>query len=255
MNKYGHCKICNRKTKLTFEHIPAKSAYNNEPLKLIKPDEYIRHITDPTRKIWDYSNLQYTQMQKGMGYYSLCEHCNNFTGSKYNPEYIKFVKIAIENLNKNNYTPNKFIELDVSNINLSRLIKQIITMFCSVSPNLTIKYPIIKKIILNEKYVIENLDNLGFRIGIYLLSNQIIGINGYFAYYQNNEIRSMSTIDFYPIGLVFEYSPKIEFEIPDITYFLQNKNVCNKTIKLPVYERNTLYPMDFRLKRDFDNYD
>jgi hypothetical protein len=80
----GRCRICGIQGKLTYEHVPAREAYNREPLKSYKLDQW-----------WELQAGQpasYRSEQRGAGEYALCESCNNNTGSWYVPELCVWVE-------------------------------------------------------------------------------------------------------------------------------------------------------------------
>lgn len=83
-NEFGKCSLCGKERKLTFEHIPPRSAFNNTP---IKPVNGIDVLKDNGRMPWDISGLKYENQQKGFGLYSLCQQCNNTTGRLYGNSY------------------------------------------------------------------------------------------------------------------------------------------------------------------------
>lgn len=80
----SRCRICGAHAKLTYEHIPPREAYNSEPLRSYKLDQWwALEAGEPAR---------YTSEQRGAGEYALCEACNNSTGSWYVPELARLVE-------------------------------------------------------------------------------------------------------------------------------------------------------------------
>ena len=84
---------------LTFEHLPPRKANNSNRAKAIVGDELTKHIAG-NDKPWDFSSCKYKDLQKGMGLYSLCQACNNNTGTNYADEYIKFANTIGYAINK-----------------------------------------------------------------------------------------------------------------------------------------------------------
>lgn len=84
----GKCALCGRDCELTFEHIPPRKAFNWIPEKTISGEQLICSLTDSNRMPWDFSGLKYQNDQKGMGAYTLCQTCNNNTGTWYGDEYV-----------------------------------------------------------------------------------------------------------------------------------------------------------------------
>ena len=82
----GHCRICGTYDKLSFEHVPPRSAFNDEPI-LFADVERLRAGGHPD----DYEKGAREQ-QKGAGAYTLCDRCNSTTGGWYAPAYMSFAK-------------------------------------------------------------------------------------------------------------------------------------------------------------------
>ena len=45
---------------------------------------------------WDTDGLKYSNLQQGMGKYSLCQECNNNTGAWYGDAYVFFARVVNE---------------------------------------------------------------------------------------------------------------------------------------------------------------
>lgn len=80
--QYGKCKLCGNFTKLTFEHVPPKSAFNDTPVKIVSGEDAISTLGDD-RLPWDFSDLHGRTQQRGKGGYYLCKSCNSITGAWY----------------------------------------------------------------------------------------------------------------------------------------------------------------------------
>jgi len=76
-NKFGHCCICGNYSKLSFEHVPPRSAFNDHPV-------FVADIKELIGK-WDgeIKNIKGKIHQLGSGDYTLCEKCNSDTGAWY----------------------------------------------------------------------------------------------------------------------------------------------------------------------------
>ena len=94
--KIGKCALCDKECELTFEHIPPRVAFNSTPAKPISEKELFDNKLDngEERVPWDIEGLHYQNQQKGMGMFSLCEDCNNNTGSWYGDSYVTFAHIV-----------------------------------------------------------------------------------------------------------------------------------------------------------------
>ena len=75
----GTCRICRRNTaELTFEHVPPRSAFNNEQTRVFGLDDWLRRGDD----LLAGGRIE----QRGAGDYTLCAQCNNNTGAWYGTE-------------------------------------------------------------------------------------------------------------------------------------------------------------------------
>ncbi len=111
--KNGRCHICGNVGELSFEHVPPEKAFNNKPIKMGR-------IIDIKLKI----------QQRGMGAYTLCEPCNNNTGSWYGTEFASFCHKGMSILKRSNGNPTLIYLFPLYPL---RVIKQIITMMFSAN--------------------------------------------------------------------------------------------------------------------------
>ena len=129
-NKYGQCHLCGDYGKLSYEHVPPKSAFNRNKV-LIAGGERIFQGS------FDLDKIRGIQLQRGMGGYTLCERCNNNTGRRYGPSYASWI-----------YQAYRYLQISSSATELQlpywvyplRVIKQILCMFFSINTNQFHKY-------------------------------------------------------------------------------------------------------------------
>lgn len=143
---HGVCCICGKDTKLTFEHIPPRAAFNHFGLKLYDYLDFI--LRDNTR---------YKQTQKGAGKYSLCSSCNNQTGEWYGSAYAEFARQGMHYYKMKTqglvYVPYTIYPL--------RVLKQIVSCFASVNgPLWCQQHPQIREFLLNpyERRFVSDID-------------------------------------------------------------------------------------------------
>src|SRR2546430_993545 len=78
--RVGTCRVCRRpNVKLTFEHVPPKSSFNEGRQEVFGLMDFLRRPFDGEMTGGEIE-------QRGAGEWSLCESCNNQTGSWYVPE-------------------------------------------------------------------------------------------------------------------------------------------------------------------------
>lgn len=78
-DEYGTCSICGKRARLTYEHIPPRSAFNSS-----------KQLMYDTRSFLLKGEKRFETQQRGAGLYSLCASCNNLTGKWYGAAYADF---------------------------------------------------------------------------------------------------------------------------------------------------------------------
>lgn len=260
MEKYiGKCALCRKECELTFEHIPPRKAFNWVPEKTISGEQLINSIAEKSRKPWDFSNLKYNNDQKGTGTYSLCQSCNNITGTWYGDDYVYFAKMFHHVMLKEKPTANQTVYVKAK-LKPLPIIKQVVSMFCSTNNFGDADTPIqsLRDFVLNKNSTAFPKDR--FKIGMYLFSGGIrrrcpytvrclTGPNGTF-------LETVSEIATYPLGFILYLDPPKDLVMPctDITHFC-DFNIdaeCSFEMRIPVYECNIIFPCDFRSKEEIN---
>lgn len=253
----GKCHICQKEAELTYEHIPPNKAFNWEPAKSIEGDEIMKLIADDDRMPWEVEGLKYKQKQRGMGMYSLCARCNNITGHFYGMEYIKFANtihmLFPEIIKKCKSKKNNVAGIEIIGMKPLLFAKQVLSMFCSICPNITEKDPYIIDLLTNKD--MKGLDPSKYRLSMFLLNQYKIGYSGIQAQCINGVgIKVLATIDAYPFGFVLEFDPKENMVLQelDITSFFNDydNKEYNMNFGLPILERNNIFSCDYRTKEE-----
>ena len=123
----GYCAICGKYTNLSFEHIPPEDALNNNCSKMYSIGEMIKKSKG--------EKARYTQQQRGTGKHSLCDKCNNNTGSWYVPAYNLIAKATAWVLqNREPLKHGDVLAFSTESFEPLAFVKQVITMFCSTIP-------------------------------------------------------------------------------------------------------------------------
>ena len=121
----GNCRLCTKFGKLTYEHVPPKVTFNkNTRYKVIDYMDYVKK-GDPFER-----TTKGKIEQGGIGFYSLCEACNNFLGTAYVPAYQLYLNSFIEFARKKDL--NAF-ELTMHEFTALKVLKQITSMFFSIN--------------------------------------------------------------------------------------------------------------------------
>jgi len=120
----GICRLCGAYKKLTFEHIPPRSAFNEQPLVL----QTLQNMLE---------GQSHTKFRRGLGEYSLCANCNNRTGAWYGKAFVDWVRQGLEWLSR--LPKGSSLELPYWVMPLN-VIKQIIVMALAMTPEATVSH-------------------------------------------------------------------------------------------------------------------
>ena len=258
-NHFGKCALCGKECELTFEHIPPRKAFNWIPEKTYSGDQLINTVAEVNRNTWDFSGLKYNNDQKGSGAYSLCQSCNNLTGTWYGDDYVTFAKNFHYMMEK--HKPNVGQSVYVkAKLKPLPIIKQVSSMFCSINNFGGTDAPIqgLREFVLDKESNAFPKDN--FRIGMYLFSG---GIRRRCPYTvrcimssQGPVIETISEIATYPLGFILYSDPPENLRMPytEITSFADFAYDEEYSLEMivPVYECNIMFPGDFRSKAEIE---
>lgn len=259
IQKRKKCHLCGKITELTYEHVPPRKAFNDHRVFLHWGKDVFGRENFP----WDFSGLKGNQRQRGVGWYTLCGKCNNNTGRWYAPAFIEFTYQGYQRykelLDTKRLVNRERIEIDFGKIYPLRVIKQIITMFFSINnPNLSFVHPELRTLVLNRDK--QGISSKRFGIYLYILIGDMARYIGIASILQSkntgNIIRVLSELSAPPFGYVFEIKPKGKEEYCDITFFANEfryEQKTNLSLKIPVYECNTYFPVDYRTKQEVMN--
>ena len=254
----GKCHLCGGITQLTFEHVPPKKAFNARPQRIYRGDELVKTIIHPSPP-WEFSGLKYTQKQRGMGEYTLCQRCNNNTGDWYATSFIDLVYQGarfVNNTGPDNLHNGDTHEVLFHEIFPLRVVKQVFTMFCSINnPEFAENHPDIRGFILNRS--VRGLDSTSYALLIHIGIGELVRNHGSAGIlnFESGQSRIISELSAPPFGFVLEFNPSEEVQ-------LQSNNIISLTnqfgydeqgdvhVKIPVRATNTMFPGDYRGKQE-----
>ena len=243
----GYCHICGQFGKLSYEHIPPQSAFNDKRIWVAHGRQLFEGKTT--------DSLKKQPQQKGAGGHTLCGKCNNDTGGWYARAYADLACQAMEILERAKGAPTLAYPFKIYQL---KAIKQIITMFFSVnSPNFRNEVPYLEKFVL-DRYTNGLPTNIrvyvGYSVGPNSRSSGKSGIlNGGGSSPQGYVV---SEIAFPPFVFVLTLdSPCPDPRLLDISFFAssgydEEKSFC---MSLPVLPINTAYPTDYRTQAEVEN--
>lgn len=244
---------------MTFEHIPPQKCFNSKPVKPVSGDVLIQAMADKKHNPWETKGLQYENQQRGFGRWSLCSDCNTKTGTWYGEDYAKFTRAIHSMIKEHEPKCNEYLEFDVLDAYPLRLVKQMISMICSINSDYynDVRITNLAKFVIDKDAV--GLNKQDYRIFLYLVHNSLVkqcpmtwlirGINN-----TQPIIDVVTELFAYPIGIVVCFNPRNDFDhfgvditsLCDIGY----KQQCKLSIKIPILESNILFPCDYRSKEE-----
>jgi hypothetical protein len=232
----GTCAICGKHGRLTAEHIPPRRAFNSFPLLAMKMDQAVEQTT---------GNLPWAvdRPVKDRHVYSLCERCNNRTGSWYGTDYCEFVKMAADS----EIPPDKQGNLTFEG-RPAAVAKEAMACLCStVGPGLAKRHTEIRRLILNNKY---RSSHPGFRLWLYLTVGEGGHQTGLATKINASTHQAQVVAEFshWPVGWVFSWQ---DTELPplcEITHWLDMEYGRRQvvTITVPRLWTVTGFPLDYR---------
>lgn len=237
---FGVCQICRKVGKLTFEHFPPKAAFNDRRYKLLLDEEVDLSKYDPRIEEKGYVK------QGGIGGYTLCEKCNNHTGTNYVPHYVEWIHKSMENFLRAGQNPSLILPNFIFPL---KVFKQIMAIFCSLYADLTIQHPGITPYILDttNRNFPKNL-----RVFTYYQApgNMYRYIPIAIIREPRRRLLEVSEISYPPLGYVLSLNGEVpNGELYEITYF--SKYASNHWVdlfhRIPV--RNVVIPqspLDYR---------
>ena len=245
-SKEGYCCICGNFEKLTFEHVPPKSAFNSSKIRFSNGEHLMKQIN-----IDDLDEIKTKESQKGAGAYTLCAKCNNLTGHWYGSAFVSWAYQAAHILKYSGFSPSLYYPFHILPL---RVIKQVVSMFCSVNgAGFTDKHPEIRKFLLNRDarglpksiriFVYYNISGRARTTGISAMINL------------GKDVKTLSEMSFFPFGfiMIFDDSPN-DMEIVDVTDFAKYgyNEFQSMNLRIPNHDIYTWFPGDFRNKKEVE---
>lgn len=249
----GKCALCRKDCyDLTFEHIPPRAAFNSTPARPVTGEGML----DDDRMPWDTTGLRYSNQQRGMGMFSLCQDCNNSTGSWYGDDYQIIAHVVASVLREK--TDPKYNGFGIRNVHPLRFIKQVISMFCSINNIDDDRMDALRKFVLDKNAV--GLDKSKYKLCMYLTMSNLMKYAPLSVVVRMGkstlEAMALSEVTAYPLGFVLYFDPTDTYHYDglDITHFA----TCNfddvADIQMPfcVYEMNDIFPTYYRSKKEIE---
>ncbi|QNA44516.1 hypothetical protein [Lacibacter sediminis] len=244
----GYCSLCGSFCELTFEHVPPRSAFNKKTRYKIVPFEKVLKSENILE-----ANFSAKIEQGGLGYYSLCNKCNNFLGLNYVKSYSAYSNSFIEFAKKTQFN---FFSLTMHDFEAAKVLKQIVSMFLSLNSwDFAKENPDLREYVLNPES--KNLPQK-IRVFSYLNSEGQIRTSTFsvIGNLKSSATILASEITFPPLGHVMT----IDFKghLPNHFELTEFKNVSHNELittdfnlyRLPTY---LPFPLDYRQKTEIED--
>lgn len=242
----GICHLCGCSGKLSFEHVPPASAFNNQ--KVITPD---------AKRVFELQDLDKLKTlvgrvsQRGQGGYTLCERCNSFTGHCYGSNYANWVYQGAGYLQRLNGAKTRLAY--PYHLLPLRVIKQIVSMFFSINPPrfTEVQHELARFVLYKEQKYLS--PQVKIYAG-YLWSDRSrsAGVTGSLQLDDpsgRTQTRIYSELSFFPFSYILSLdSPPPEHPMLDISFFANYGYDDFATLHLPIPTVSvyTAFPGDFR---------
>lgn len=239
---HGQCHLCGAVGPLTFEHVPPQKAFNNRRTIAVSLQETIALGPD--------APVRGKTQQGGVGRHTLCERCNNQTGAWYAPSLIDWCYRGMEIVERSGGQPEL---IHLYHCHPLRILKQILTMFCSVSgPEFAAKHPWLPAYLLNrESRAISD----SFRMFVYYnlgAKLRYAGVSGQ-VNLETGRVSILSEITYPPFGYVLSIdSDPPDERLAEVTFFRRYlfNELARLEVRLPVLPSHLAYPGDYRSKTE-----
>lgn len=247
---FGKCALCGSECELTFEHIPPRSAFNATPAKPVTGEGILKDDRMP----WDTTGLPYKNQQQGMGKYTLCQTCNNNTGSWYGEDF-RIVARVVHSILSEPMDP-QYQAFGIRDIHPLRFIKQVLSMFCSINNFEDERIDILRKFVIDKDAV--GLDKKKYKVCMYLTKSKLMKYAPLSVVLRMGETKceslALTEITAYPLGFVVYFDPTDTFHYDglDITHFSDCRYDDVADIQMPfcIYEMNDIFPTYYRSQEE-----
>jgi hypothetical protein len=232
------CRICGSREELTEEHTPSKKAGNLQRL--------LRGMIDYEKSVTGDEVAWTVQLiQGGASATTLCASCNNDTGRRYNPAYIRLVDgcrpLALP------ANAGKSCQINVE-LHPQRAAKQALTTLLATSqPGVTTRYPHLREMLMRGDTV-RPLAPL--RLWLYLRANEGARISGIVTLVREKDCKGylLAEFSFRPLGWVLTFDDlEVDGAVNVSSWFEYGyHDKVQMALVVPCQWAVMAYPLDFR---------
>ena len=235
----GVCRLCGIHTKLTFEHIPPKSAYNDRQ-RLFQTIQFL------------INGWKQEKFRSGLGRFSLCEACNNKTGKWYGSAFVDWARQGMEYLSKMERGVSVVLPFHIMPLNV---VKQICVMSLAMSsPNRLSYHDDMRRFVLSPR---DKQFPQKYQIFVYFNLHGQPRFASEMALHGNNHVITFveSEVALPPFGYCVTSGQSRAKEnlaknegLCEITHFTRySYNIWTRVgLQIPVLETHQPFPLDYR---------
>ena len=233
----GECRLCGWYGRLSFEHVPPQSAFNDRKIVLRRGEDVINSDLEKVRGYISH---------RGSGGYTLCKPCNTKTGAWYGRAFAHFAWTAMTVLLRGGKDPSLYYAYDMFP---AGVLKQVVSMFFSSNaPGMHRGHAELAKFVLDKEatglppryriYGDFNPTSRGRRTGFMAVSSL-----------RSGDVRLLSEVSLAPLGFVLCLSSRPpDDRLEDLTFMASYR--CDDwkliSLRLPVLPVHTHFPGDYR---------
>ena len=219
----GQCHICGEMGKLTFEHIPPRKAMNNKPICIYDGNALLS------------KNITYLNSQRGNGKFSLCEKCNNITGSWYAESYIEAANNITSWLESNTLPNDQEVYLEFSDFNALAFTKQVIAMFCSLIPYECVHSLGMDALLLDKEDNAIDSSRFDIRMFITPMKNAFFTTGKQSYLFADGSKADLVIMSVKPFAFILNLNPEIEMNLGySLKAFLNESYEILDKVKIPL---------------------
>lgn len=250
----GICKLCGQYKDLTLEHIPPKSAFNSNTVKVFSVVDVVKQLSEENSKTsWNAQDFRGTIQQGGHKRYCLCRSCNNNTGQWYMRTYTDMTKTIHAIIVNHGLITGHSYSFIIRGFYPLRLYKAMMTMLCDIN-NDCFGDESLRQFLMNKDSKSVNLSK--YSLYMYLVSTQrtrICDLSTLINSHRPEEPVMVSEVASYPIGFALyidkpeSYTP-FGVNIDSFASFSYDEKGEIDFKNVPYVDLNSHLPVDYRSK-------
>lgn len=243
MQAEGKCWLCGKWAKLTREHIPPRSAFNDSPLLLHEVE---------TRSA-DVGYLEWSRRREsGLIAVSLCGDCNSSCGGKYGSHYAEFIRKIAEPVEKARDGDVIFVPGISRPLSILKAVTQ--SFVSSNGPAFVEANPWVRKFLRNSRDCGWPRDIFLYVFATNSRGGRKSGVSGFYEFARRKS-HVIAEFTFWPLGTVMSFGEELaDLRLAPIHHWTSYDYAYRGTVdlKLAVNPVATAHPLDFRTKAEVD---